>query len=153
MRTAAAVLVFLAAASAHAGKPKAPYVGVKIGLDVPERSTKVKLPRGLVYLGSVHTTDAHVVRARRANDLVLLLVGDDGVVLDSVEIGGAAADRELVPGCEAGSEDVLIALVPASPKSGRVTAIQAWNSAAGKLTAVSGEVTCDRFEIPDTPSR
>ena len=142
------LLGFLSAALAPAPS-KPPDVGVKVGLDHHELATKLTLPRGLVSLGSVHTADAHVVRAKRAKDLVLLLVGDDGVVTDSVELAGAAADRELIPGCESEDEDVLIALVPATPKTGRVTALRAWNSAANKLTPVSGEVLCDRFEIPD----
>jgi len=136
--------------AAEPAKPtQAKYVGVKVGLDHHELATKLTLPRGLVSLGSVHTTDAHVVRAKRAKDLVLLLVGDDGVVTDSLEIVDAAANRELIPGCEVGNDDVLIALVPSSPKTGRVTALRAWSAAGGKLALISGEVVCDRFEIPE----
>src|SRR5262245_38996900 len=83
-----------AAASTDAGVPanRAPYVGMKLRPVTEHGATDPGLPAELESLGDVRmASGARVVPARRDADLVLLLAIDD-VVVDAVELAGAAVD-------------------------------------------------------------
>lgn len=131
-----------AASSLPAVEQRRRYVGFACGLAYRERGTSVRLPEGLTLVRAVHTAaPVHLVVAQRGDDLVTLLLDDRGVVTDSVELLGAAADYQLVPGCSEGDADVDIALVPRACK-GPVTAPRAWNGRGRKLQPAGARVTC-----------
>jgi hypothetical protein len=135
-------------ASADAPAPRAPradaprtraYVGFRSGL-------AHLVPAGLELQTVIDAaagpgSEVHLLVTRRGPDLVVLLLDDHGVVVDSMAEAGAAAGRQLVPGCSAGAEDVHLALVPKAC-SGPVVAARGWSARGGKLEAVGGEVKC-----------
>ncbi|APR79163.1 Hypothetical protein A7982_04510 [Minicystis rosea] len=145
------------APSTPAASPPAPpveqrrrYVGFHVGLEHDHHharfGSRVRLPQELTHGRTSHFAGAiHLVHAERGPDLVVLLLDDGGVVVDSIELPGSAARYQFMAACSLPSGDLVpTALVPRDCKDG-VTAVRAWNARAGKLEAITDEVTCSCF--------
>ena len=165
-----AVLLALLALAGCAARPASPaaaslpgvaasrplsYRGLEVGRDQRELGTRLHLPPELRSLRAFTVASGRaVVAAARGEDLVLLLIDDRGVVSDSVELRGRAADLEANPGCSRGDEDVLVAVVAGGAcarQRGDVVAVRAWDDRDGALVAVGGPVSCTCFDPLEQP--
>ena len=122
------------------------YVGLKVGLFIPELNKVATLPPDLVFLGALELgarKDANqILVARRDKDLLLLLMNDDGVVIDLAEARGVAEKHAMAAGChDASFAFVDAALVPTACTKDPVTD-RVWNVQKGKIVASKRRVTC-----------
>jgi hypothetical protein len=122
------------------------YVGLRVGLFIPELHKATTLPPDLVFLGALELgvrRDANqMLVARRSRDLVLLLMNDDGVVIDVAEARGVAEKHQMAAGChDASWAFVDAALVPTTCDKDPVTD-RVWNVQKGKIVPSKRWVTC-----------
>jgi hypothetical protein len=129
--------------------PAQPYLGLRVGLFLPELPSRATLPPELSFLGALEIgarpDAAQILTAKRGGDLVMLLTNVGGVVIDVVEVPGVAGRLDLFAGCKGGGGFVDAALAPAGCPWD-APAVKAWTVVAGKLVAFGQPVRCTCYD-------
>lgn len=126
--------------------PRGPYVGLHVGLMLPEIARFAKLPADLTLLAGlelgVRPDAAQILTARKEEDLLMLLTNKDGVVIDVVEVPGVAQGFALISACRAADDSFADAALMPNGCTANVVVRRAWNVRAGKIVPFTKPVTC-----------